>query len=94
MRIPLGYSRITALGAPKGLAQGDLGGIPAGSTLALVTAETQGVRWRDDGTAPTATVGFPLAAGSQLEYNGDLNRIRFIQQTAGATLHIAFFKAG
>ncbi len=33
---------------------------PAGATIAVLSAETGGVRWRDDGTDPTTTTGILL----------------------------------
>jgi hypothetical protein len=54
-------------------------------------AETVGVRWRDDGTDPTASVGMPLAAGVPFAYDGDLTRIRFIQQSASAVLNVSYY---
>jgi hypothetical protein len=41
--------------------------------------ETAQIRWRDDGTAPTAAVGHLLEVGQVLEYDGDLNKISFIR---------------
>lgn len=81
----LGYQQITSLSAATGLT------IPAGATLAVITPLTQGVRWRDDGVDPTATVGMPVAAGAYFNYDGDLNRIRFIQQTVSAELNISYY---
>lgn len=89
----LGYQQITDLSSAAGLTVPTLA--PDGSnqkpTFALIIAETQGVRWRDDGTAPTASVGMPLAAGIPLQYDGDLNKIKFIQQTASAKLNISYY---
>jgi hypothetical protein len=68
-----------------------LSNIPQGATLALIVPETQGVRWRDDGTNPTASVGMPVAAGSYLSYDGDLNRIKFIEQTASAKINVSYY---
>lgn len=81
----LGYQQITSLSAAAGLTP------PQGATMALVVAETQGVRWRDDGTNPTASVGMPIAAGSYLNYDGDLNRVKFIEQTASAKLNVSYY---
>lgn len=81
----LGYQQITSLSSASGLTP------PQGATMALVVAETQGVRWRDDGTAPTASVGMPIAAGAYLNYDGDLNRVKFIEQTASAKLNISYY---
>jgi len=60
-------------------------------TIAIIIPETQAVRWRDDGTDPTSTVGMPLAAGVALQYDGDLTKIRFIESTAGAKLNISYY---
>jgi hypothetical protein len=81
----LGYQQITSLSAATALT------VPAGATMAIITAQTQGVRWRDDGTNPSATVGMPIAAGGSLEYGGPLSAIKFIEQTASAALNVAFY---
>lgn len=81
----LGYQQITSLSAATGLT------VPSGATRAVINAESQGVRWRDDGTAPTASVGMVLPVLSTLSYDGDLNRIRFIQQAASATLNVSYY---
>lgn len=83
--ICLGYQQITSLSSSTALT------VPVGATMALIVAETQAVRWRDDGTAPTATVGMPLATGTSLSYDGDLKAIRFIQQTASAVLNVSYY---
>lgn len=49
------------------------------------------VRWRDDGTAPTATVGMRLAPGAQLEYDGDLSAIQFIEEAASAKINVSYY---
>ncbi len=89
----LGYQQITSLSSATGLTvpQTDLNGLACKPTLAIITAETQAVRWRDDETAPTASVGMPLAAGATLQYDGDLTKIRFIEQTASAKLNISYY---
>lgn len=81
----LGYQQITSLSASTALT------VPAGATRAIIIAESQGVRWRDDGTAPTASVGMVLPVLVTLSYDGDLNRIRFIQQAASATLNVSYY---
>lgn len=82
---PLGYQQITVLSAAVGLT------VPAGARFATIVAEAQAVRWRDDGTNPTASVGMSLAAGTILEYCGDLSAIKFIEQTASAKLNVAYY---
>mgnify|MGYP000016362215 CR=1 len=82
----LGYQQITSLAAATALT------VPAGTGFAIITAGSQAVRWRDDGTDPTATVGYPLAAGSELQYSASsLSRLKFIEQTASATLDISYY---
>ena len=85
----LGYQQITSLSGSTGLTVPKLNGQQA--TLAVITVEAQTVRWRDDGTAPTASVGMPVVAAATLYYDGDLSRIRFIEATAGAILNISYY---
>ena len=75
MSNPLGYQQITSLSASTGLTVPTTG--MQRPVRAIITPETQAVRWRDDGTAPTAAIGYPLAVGAELRYDGDLNVIRF-----------------
>jgi hypothetical protein len=81
---PLGYQQIKNLAAATGLE-------PKGALVALIQAETKDVRWRDDGVAPTAGVGMILAAGSVMEYRGDMNALRFIETAASATLNVVYY---
>ena len=81
----LGYQQITSLSSATGLT------VPQGATLALIVLETQNVRWRDDGTNPTASVGMPIFVGASLSYDGDFNKIKFIEETASAKLNISYY---
>lgn len=89
----LGYQQITSLSSATGLTvpYTDLNGLACRPSLAIITAETQAVRWRDDDVNPTASVGMPLASGATLQYDGDLTKIKFIEQTAGAKLNISYY---
>lgn len=89
----LGYEQISSLSAATSLTvpTRNLDGLSCRPTIALITPETQAVRWRDDDVNPTATVGMPLAAGVTLQYDGDLTKIRFIEQTAGAKLNVTYY---
>ncbi len=82
---PKGYQQITSLASSQTLT------VPSGAVIALIRANTQAVRWRDDGTPPTASIGVPLPAGETLQYEGDLAAIRFIEQTASAALDISYY---
>jgi hypothetical protein len=81
----LGYEQITSLSAATALT------VPSGATLAVAIPESQAVRWRDDGTNPTGSVGMPLAIATTLSYDGDLSRIRFIEQAASAKLNVSYY---
>lgn len=84
--LDLGYQQITNISAAQALT------IPAGCRLAIVTATGNDVRWRADGTDPTATIGYPLPAGVELQYTAaQLPRLKFIQQAATAVLNINYF---
>jgi len=89
----LGYQQISSLSAAASLTVPtvDVNGLACKPSIAIITPETQGVRWRDDGVAPTASVGMPLAAGVSLQYDGDLTKIQFIEQTASAKLNISYY---
>lgn len=89
----LGYQQITSLSASAALTVPvvDANGLSVKPVIAIITPEVAGIRWRDDGTDPTATVGMPLASGVTLQYDGDLTKIRFIQQTAGAIINISYY---
>lgn len=82
----LGYVQV-AVDAAVGL-----GAIPTGTTLIQVVPEAQAVRWRDDGVAPTAAVGMPLAVGVTHLYTGaQMASLQYISQVAGAKVNATFY---
>lgn len=81
-----GYQQLTSLAAAAGLT------VPDGTLMAIIQAETQNVRWRDDGTNPTTSVGMVLAAGTSLVYTGSFAAIKFIEVTASAKLNVSYYK--
>lgn len=84
----LGYQQITNLSAAVGLT------IPSGTVFCLCIPESQSVRWRDDGTNPTASAGQPLAVGQELEYDSNtMAALKFIEQAASAKLNVYYFGA-
>jgi hypothetical protein len=85
----IGYQQITSLASATNLTVPTTGG-PV--VWALICAETAGVRWRDDGTAPTASVGQPLAAGQCFQYAGPLLTIQFIAQTGSPVLDVSYYR--
>ena len=82
----MGYQQLTSVSSSTALT------VPPGATMALIVPENQSVRWRDDGTDPTAGVGMLLTVNSSLNYDGDLNKIRFIEILASAKVNISYYR--
>jgi hypothetical protein len=81
----LGYQQITSLSSSTALT------VPDAATMAVIIPESQAVRWRDDGVAPTSAVGMPVPISTVLSYDGDLRRIQFIEQAASAKLNVSYY---
>ncbi len=64
---------------------------PTGATIAQICVETAPVRYRDDGIAPTASVGIPLAAGWCGPYAGPLSAIQLIAQSGSPTIDVSYY---
>lgn len=77
---PLGYQQLDATTA-AGLT------VPAGASQCVILTEDTGVRFRDDGTNPTASVGMPLPANVFYLYAGNLSAVKFI----GGTIEVLFY---
>ena len=85
-RTHLGYAQLTSLAASTALT------VPAGAQGCFLQCESQNVRFRDDGTAPTASVGFLLKTTDiPFEYTGDPRKLRFIEVAASAKINVIFF---
>lgn len=83
---PAGYQQLTTLSSATGLT------VPQGTIKAIIQAELQSIRWRDDGTNPEATVGMVIAAGSSIEYAGAFGAIKFIETVIGGRLNVTYYK--
>lgn len=81
----MGYQQITSLSSAVGLT------VPAGAKKAVIEAESQSVRWRDDGTNPTTSVGHVLYPGNVLVYTGNLGRLKLIEVSASAKLSVSYY---
>ncbi len=58
---------------------------------ALVSIETNNVRYRSDPTSPTATVGMLAAVGDQLVFIGpEIAAVKFIRATADALISVEY----
>lgn len=90
--VALGYCQLSSIDASTALSSCS-GGIPAGANFAVLQPEAQAIRYRDDGTAPTASVGYPVAVGASLTRSGNLSAVRVISSTAGAKLNVLFYRS-
>jgi hypothetical protein len=86
---PLGYAQVAAGGLTSAV---PLPSIPAGARVAQICVEAQAVRYRDDGVAPTAAIGMPIASGGCVLYSGQLSAVLVIQQTVGAILDVSYYR--
>ena len=92
MSVSKGYKQGVSITTAKTLATAvGGGGIPNGSTIAVCQAEAQALRYRDDGTNPTASVGMLLNVGDIVEFDKDLNALTFIEVATGAKLNVTFY---
>lgn len=82
---PLGFQQITSLTAAVSLT------VPAGARTAWLSIETANVRMRDDGTAPTATVGLVLVSGNDYMYSGNLPAIKLIAATGTPVVDVLYY---
>lgn len=84
---PAGFVQLDDLSTAVGL-----GTIPDGVKLVLIQAEGDDLRWRDDGTPPTDSVGTLLAEGQLFVYNGNPRAIQLIQVTSGGIANVSFYR--
>lgn len=93
--VPTSFCAITALTTAISLSSACSAGIAAVPGYLVICAYGAGVNYRDDGVAPTATIGVGgqgITAGQCLGYNGAPNSLQFWGQTAGATLGVSFYR--
>jgi hypothetical protein len=93
----LGFEQI-GVASDLTAAQG-LSSLPSGRVLALcqcakaVDSGTKGniaVRWRNDGTAPTADIGQELAPGESILLDCGLTSLKFIGTAANAKVNVTY----
>ena len=66
--------------------------VPTGATHALIRTEVQDVRWTDDGTVPTTTVGMVLMIeDGAMWYSGNLSKLAFFEDASGALVKINYY---
>lgn len=70
------------------------GGIPVGATMAFLQAETADIRYRDDGAAPTASIGSIVVHNIPgILYTGTLTALQFIALSGSPLLDVSFYRA-
>src|SRR6185312_2208443 len=67
--------------------------VPAGATLAEICVEGASVRYRDDGTAATSSLGIPVASGTCFQYSGPLASLSFTAQSGSPTIDVSYYRA-
>lgn len=84
---PSGYQQLTVTSA-VGLTA------PSGTNRAIVQAETGDIRYRDDGTNPTTSVGMYLVAGNyvELQSEGVIKGFKMIAVTGSVTVNVSFYR--
>ncbi len=85
-QVPMGYQQITNLSSAVALT------VPAEAQTAVIVCEGQAVRWRADGTSPTAAIGMPLAVGQALIFDGEFGGLKFMEQAASAKLNVSYYR--
>jgi hypothetical protein len=71
--------------------------VPAGAQFALISVETEAVRYRDDGTPPTASNGVLIPVTTATEpwvyyATAGFANLEFIATSGTAILNIAYYK--
>lgn len=101
---PIGYARYATLSSAVTLAAAPTAGSAVtaltvnGMTVypqhAIISIETQAVRMRDDGTAPTASEGELVPAGQKIVITDSPNAIKklsIIETAAGAAMTVRYY---
>jgi len=86
--VPLGFEQLPASGSAQGLPD-----IPKGATFGYIQCQDDPIRWRDDGTDPTAATGHRMFDGDDLWFNAELHKFRFITESGTPVLTVSYYKA-
>ncbi len=86
----LGFEQVSVTGTAAALTN-----IPAGTERAWLQAESANVRWRADGTDPTASVGMIIYSTdvriTEISTAAGLRAAKFIAATGSPKLNITYF---
>lgn len=89
VRQPVGYGQDDSFASASALP-----GIPSAekkARVAIIQAEGDSLRWRDDGTDPTTDVGMLLIAGESFFYVGDLSRFKIIESSTSSVVNVSYY---
>ena len=87
----LGFNPMTANSTAKTLTDGGTYTIPVSSQLVRLQPEDASIRWRADGTSPTANTGNLMSAGDVEYISGRITTIQIIRATASnAAVNVNF----
>jgi hypothetical protein len=93
---PMAFEQITVSNTSVGFTAATIGTSSAfnQAIVAVVTVETNAIRFRDDGVDPTAAVGMPAGVLSQTIICGRqaVLQARFIRATADALISVAYYR--
>jgi hypothetical protein len=67
--------------------------VPSGATLAEICVEGASVRYRDDGSPATSSLGVPVSPGVCFPYSGPLANLSFSAQSGSPTIDVSYYKA-
>jgi len=83
---PLGHQKVTVSSTAQALPS-----IPAQARRAVIRPLLDAITYRDDGTDPTATTGFPILKDEVFVYDGDLATFKMIRITIDADVRIVYY---
>jgi hypothetical protein len=92
--VSLGYCQLTGVATATALSacSGGIPTMPAGTVFYAFIIPESAIRLRDDGTAPTATVGMPVAANQPyMATVNPLSNVQMIPQSGTATIDVMFY---
>jgi hypothetical protein len=93
MLVSEGYFQASVTGTAQTLTQLIGAAIPAKAKFAYIRTETANVRWRDDGTPPTAATGFLMATSDMpIWFEESLTALEFIAVSGSPNQDIMFYR--
>lgn len=82
---PLGFDSFGPINTATGVTA------PPGTTLMIFIVIGGNARWRDDGVAPTASVGMPVLETLPYQFAGSFAQFKIIGESPGVTFSCSFY---